>query len=726
MSFDATNIVPVEYQDLFTIISPVDKSGILKIIKNNAQSDNIYERFYFGLMEYLTTFKNEDISPLVFVMFAQIAQDTERKEKILELMEMFPKSPELQYYKIEFESDKGNFEDIDSVLSLTRLPKDERTQIFNQLVSADKLAKIILELQSFESEFRYYVQKQDYEKVKEVYSLAEKIWKRSLVWIKNKPIIFLIEQIITLILSYANILISMETVDAAVDFFEQEEIQAVIEQAQSTFTKSSILYVSANIYYSASQPQKAIKQMEIAISLLPEVFGRKKWKSNFYHNYAVMLTIIDLNRSIDAFEKSLELLDETEDYQSIIHTLSNLVSLKMEINAVDEAREMLKKIVALIDEKEELATPFRVYSVAVNAISLEDPLLARKYLDLLKKKVEENPTPKNMGHLTGANMYYYMDLEINYEEVIKWGTDYLYYVNKENNYLNIVTALFNLTVAEFQFYKMAGRNRYLNASKKRLTELLSFIGKLEQEDYLAIKNALLACYEILLDNYQIAGEFIAAIPEVVTVDVIKITDMLKELYSYLLGIVASERIESDDTTKATAEKYPGQTLFNEIASNKDAALANVSHIIERCLNLLIALPTEFKPNKADINLILLINNAGIAIFTRVFNEKLMDKYLISNFISAINSFGIELFGSRVPYFSIKRGDNIILFQNVNSELNLAMIANQENYDSISKLNSLAKEIKDYLLMNETDISNILLADRKFFEWMDKSINEMIS
>ena len=726
MSFDATDIVPIEYQDLFAIISPVEKSGILKVIKNNTQSENIYERFYFGLKEYLTKYKNEDISPLVFIMFAQIAQDTERKEKILELMDMFPNSTELKFYKIDFESDKGNFEDIDSVIKLSRLSDSERTQIFNRLVSADKLAKIILEIQSFDSEFRYYVQKQDFDKVKEVYTIAEEIWKQSLDWIKNKPIAFLIEQIITLILSYANILLSMVNVDAAVEYFEQEEIQAVIDQAQSTFNKCSILYVSANIYYSASQPQKAIKQMEKAISILPQVFGRKQWKSNFYHNYAVMLTIIDLKKSIEAFETSLELLNDTEDYQSIIHTLSNLVSLKMEIQAVDEAREMLREIVALIDENEELATPFRVYSVAVNAISLEEPLLAKKYLDLLKVKVDENPTPKNMGHLTGANLYYYMDLEINYEEVVKWGTDYLYYVTKENNYLNIVTALFNLTIAEYQFYKMSGRNRYLNASKKRLNELLSFIGKLDQDDYLAIKNAVLACYELLLDNHQIAGDYIAAIPEVVTEEVLKITDMLKQLYSFILEIIASEKITSEDATKTPINKYPGQTLFNEIASNKDAALVNVSHLIERCLNILIALPTEFKPKKADINLILLINNAGIAIFTRVFDEKLMDKYLISNFISAINSFGNELFGSRVPYFSIKRGNNIILFQNVNSDLNLAMIASQENYDSISKLNILAKEIKDYLYTNKTDISNIITVDSELYDWLDTNIDEMMS
>ncbi len=724
MSFDATDIVPIEYKDLFAVISPVEKSGILRIIKNNKELENIYERFYFGLLDYLTTYQNEDISSLVFIMFAQVAQDTERKGKIIELIELFPKSHELQFSKIQSETDKGNFEDIGSVLALTRLSDEERNQTFNRLISADKLAKIILDLQSFDFELRYYIQKQDYDKVKEIYSNAEKIWKQSLNWIKDKPIIFLIEQIILLILSYANTLSSIINVDAAVSFFEEDDVQKVLKQAQSTFSKCTIAYVSANIYYSASQPQKAVQQLEKAISLLSSVFGRKQWKSNFYHNYAVMLTIIDTDRSIEAFEKSLEFLDESEDHQSIATTLSNLISLKMEIKAVNEAREMLLKLVNLIEKNEELATPFRVYSVAVNAISLEDPLLAKKYLEILRKKTEENPTPKNMGNFAGANLYYYTDLEINYEKATKWGSEYLYYVNKENNYLNIVTALFNITLTEFQFYKMAKRNRYLNASKKRLKELLSFIGKLEREDYLAIKNALLASYEILLDNYQIAREYLDAIPETTNKEATKITAMLRELFSFILTI-STEKKENDGA-QPKKEKFPRQTLFNEIATNKDTALAHLINIIDQGLNAIIALPTEFQPGKADIKLILLLNNAGIAVYTKMFDERMMDKHLISNFIAAINSFGNELFGTHVPYFSITRGNNIILFQNVNPDLNLAMIANQENYDSISKLNSFAKEIKDYLYTNETKIMNLLQANDTFYKWLERSIEEMMS
>ena len=55
-----------------------------------------------------------------------------------------------------------------------------------------------------------------------------------------------------------------------------------------------------------------------------------------------------------------------------------------------------------------------------------------------------------------------------------------------------------------------------------------------------------------------------------------------------------------------------------------------------------------------------------------------------------------------------------------------MIANQENYDSISKLNSLAKEIKDYVKSNDADVSNFLQKDSKMFNWLEESIDELLS
>ena len=53
MSFEATDIIPIEYQSIFNIISPLEKSGILKIIKKDFVDikDN-YEKFLLGLQEY--------------------------------------------------------------------------------------------------------------------------------------------------------------------------------------------------------------------------------------------------------------------------------------------------------------------------------------------------------------------------------------------------------------------------------------------------------------------------------------------------------------------------------------------------------------------------------------------------------------------------------------------------------------------------------------------------
>lgn len=729
MSFNITEIVPVEYQDLFKIISPIEKSAILKVIREEIKSENIYEQFYFGLQKYLVKYQNEDISPLVFIMFGQVVQDLEKIEKIEQLLELFPKSPELKLYIIEAETEKGEFQEIETVLSLARLADEERTRIFHRLVSADRLAKVILDLKSFEFEMGYYVQKQDYDKVSKLYSQIEKIWKAVLEWLKKEPIIFIIEQISALILQYANILMSIKDVETAVQFFEREDNQAVFQQCESVFARTSMLYVSANVYYSASQPKKAIEMMEKAINLLPQVFGRKPWKANFYHNYAVMLSLIDIEKCIEAFEQNLELIKDSEDYQSIAQTLSNLINLKIDNNQEDEAKEMLKQLVVILEKSQNLITPFRAYAVVVNAITLEDYKLAQEYLTILKEKVDENPTFKSKGWYAGAKMYYYLDVEINYPEMMKWGNEYLYYVNKEKNYLNITTALFNLCIADFRFYKMTTKKQYLNSSKKRLNELLTFIGKLQQPEYIATKNVILAGYEILVNNYNAANQLLEEIPEISNSEVNENVQIINQLLSFAKEIDETEKRKKEQAEETTEEeklvKYPQEPLFNKIATNKDMIDVYVTQIINNALQELIAIPTDFKPIKADIKLIILLNNAGLPVYTKIFDRQQINQQLISSFISAINSFANELFGSKEPYFSFERGNNIILFQTISTELNLAIIANKENYDSISKLNAFAKEVHDYLEVNEQALDTTIAEDSAFYKWLEKAIEEIM-
>ncbi len=157
----------------------------------------------------------------------------------------------------------------------------------------------------------------------------------------------------------------------------------------------------------------------------------------------------------------------------------------------------------------------------------------------------------------------------------------------------------------------------------------------------------------------------------------------------------SKRKEEAEGEKAQVTSY-SEPLMQELVSNKDAAKVMVMHMIEKTLEELVQLPQQVEPIKADIKLILLINNAGLTIFTKIFDVQKMNQQLISNFISAIDSFGKQLFGTKEPYFSISRGNNIILYQNVNEDLNIAFIVSQENYDSIMKLNMLSKEISEYL------------------------------
>jgi hypothetical protein len=728
MSFSLEEAVPKEYHSFFKVISPIEKTALLKVFEK-IESDNAYEKLYYGLKDYLVKYQNEDISPLIFVMFGQIVQDVEKDEKINQMIELFPNSSELQLYKIESETEKGNFEDIEKVIAFSRLEDKERGQLTNRLVSANRLAKAILDLRSYIFEMRYYSQKKEEEKVKEIYRKAEKICKEMLDWSAKKESLLLIEEVARLILQYANLLMSIDDVETALKFFERKDIQEIFDQCQSTYSKASILYVKANIYYSASKPQEAIKIMEKGINYLEKVYGKKAWKANFYHNYGVMLSIIDVEKCIEAFETSLELIKDSEDYQSIAHTLSNLINLKMDNNQDQEAKEMLRQLVDLLDNNKNIITTFRAYSVVVNAISLGEKKLVKDYLPILKEAADKSPNYKNKGFYAGANLYYYMDLDINYQKCHYWGNEYLYYVTKEKNYLTTTTALFNLCIADLRFYKMTARNRFLDVSKKHLNELLTLIGKLELPQYVALKNTILAGYEILVDNYNSAKKYLQDIPEIEDKETIEDVQIMRRLLHYKQELAKNNKNNNEDTKSAakTTEllDQPDELLLNKIINNNENIEIFVTREIELLLQKIIAIPSDYKPIQAEIRLMLLINKAGSAIYTKIIDPQRINRQLVSNFISAINSFAKELFGSDEPYFSFKRGNNIILYQNINPELSIAMIANQENYDSISKLNILTKEINDYLDKNDVELAYGLDDDSSFKKWLDKSLSEIM-
>ena len=193
----------------------------------------------------------------------------------------------------------------------------------------------------------------------------------------------------------------------------------------------------------------------------------------------------------------------------------------------------------------------------------------------------------------------------------------------------------------------------------------------------------------------------------------------------------SQLLEFSRRKKSEEEKDEKEILFtepllNEIATNKDAAKVMVMHVLESTMEELVQLPQQIDPIKADIKLILLINNAGLTIYTKIFDSQKMNQQLISNFISAIDSFGKQLFGTTEPYFSISRGNNIILYQNITDDLNLAFIVSQENYDAIMKLNTLSKEISEFMIDKSLILNKELEESSPLYNWLEEKVAELLN
>ncbi|NHJ40845.1 MAG: tetratricopeptide repeat protein, partial [Asgard group archaeon] len=559
MSFEATDIVPIEYQSLFKIISPIEKSGILKIIKENyLELKDKYEALFLGIKDYLISFKTEDISSLVFIMFGQISMDLTKNQDIPEMLEIYPNSPELQFYNIQLLVDKGIFDGIDETIKNARLEDDQRNMIFNRLVAADKLANVIMDMQSFLLEIMYFGMKEEYEKIPEVIEKAEETWKRAVKWSESKEVLFVLELAAKMIIQKTQILMNAQDLDTAIKFYENEEIQEVIKLCRSTIMKANILHVAAMLYYSAGQPTKGLNHMEKAIKLIEQVHGRNSWKATFYHNLGYMYVLVDTDKCIEVYEKCIEILEGTEDLQSVASALSNLIGLHTQANRKGEARKYLKQLVEILDSSDELVTPFRAYAVASNAMTLDDYELAKKYLEKLDEKVTQAPTLMNKAISASAKFGYYLDVEINSEMAYKYGEESLYYFNKQKDYLNALASVYNLVNTDFQFYKITEKDRYLNSAKKRLNELLTLVGALDLPEWVANKNVALAGFEILSQNFALAEKFTDEIPDSKEPKIAKNKKMIKQLLEF-------SKLAYNKSATETKPEF-SEPLLNEIAN----------------------------------------------------------------------------------------------------------------------------------------------------------------
>ena len=721
MSFEAKDIIPVEYQAIFNIISPIEKSGILKVVKEDFEdTKDRYERYLQSLKTYLEKYQGEDISSIVFIMYAQIATDMQRDDLILDMLELYPESPELQFFKILIDVDKGIFDGIEEVIKKTRLDDANRNTILTRLVAADKLATIIMDLQSFALEMSFFSQKEEYDKIEAIYEKAEEIWKRTVEWVKEKDIVYVNELATRLILQYTSFLNSAKGTTEAIKYYERPENGEIYNLCQSAVMKANILHMASMLYYQAGEPNKATKLLEKAIKLHKKVHGRNSWKASFYHNLAYMYNIVDTDKCIEAYKTGLELLEGTEDYQSMATTISNLIGLYTQLNKKSDARKYLMELVKILEKSDELVTPFRAYAVASNALSLDEYQLANKYMEKLEEKVNQQPTLFNKAILSGFKMFYNLDAVINSEQAYMWGEESLYYFNKQKDYLNALSSLFNLVSLDFEFYKITWKDRYLNSARKRLNELFTLIGILKQPEFVANKHIILAGYEILHKNFNEAKALLDSIPEIKEEEIEVKSKMINQLLDF--AIKQNETPEGEEEKKVDVST---ELIINEIASNKDALNIFVMHLIEKTLQEFLQLPQNIDPIKADIKLLLLINTAGLTIYEQILDVQKMNQQLISNFISAINSFGEQLFGTSEPYFSFKRGDNTILFQSVNENLNLAFIVSQENYDAIMKLNTLSKEINEFITDKKLPLDKTLDEKSEFYKWLQEKINTIM-
>lgn len=719
IDFDNVETIPQYYRSLLNVLSPLEKSAIMKLVNKQQNPDLSPNEFFLaGLKDYLLKYQGEDISPLIFIIIGSLISTLEKEQLLDEVLALYPDSPELRLFKIEQQFCRGIFEDLSAILPRVRLKPDQRELFFKRIPSAEKLAAIILELHSYYLELRYHLAQDVFTTSSDCYRAAESIWQRVLEWTERQPIAYLYELIAQIIIQYIQIQFSTVEMSNIVTFYEREDIQDIFAQATQTITKAEINQTGAMAYYSAGNPQKAVNLMEKALSFLPQVPGRNEWKSGFYHNYARIMYLLDTERAIELMEESIAFLEGTTNLQSLTSTLSNYMGILIDCGYHSKGKAALQQLVRILDVHEGLINTFQAYAIATNALTLENLPLANKYLKILRERIEEDPTVNNKSYYTNAMLQYYVEGEINYPEFSHWAEENLFYITQLKDYQNVLFTLETIAKTEFDFYKMTKKKLYLARARKRINEMFSLLEALESPEYLARKAVISAALEILSENYPKAEKLLPSI----SIDSSEITldcQMLQELLLFSQQL-KEERGGSEKISEAQEESV----FIQKIASSNGMIFSLLTQIVEENLGRLTSTIDHIpEPVKAEIQMILLTYH-GMGVYTKVFDKQSIDKQLISGFISAIDNFANELFGKKEPYFSFARGEDIILFQKVTEHLNLAMIVRQESFDALMKLHRLTRELEVFLEENPIELGTSLTDSSPVIQFLKEKVDEI--
>ncbi|MDH5402776.1 MAG: hypothetical protein OEZ01_01390 [Candidatus Heimdallarchaeota archaeon] len=426
--------------------------------------------------------------------------------------------------------------------------------------------------------------------------------------------------------------------------------------------------------------------------------------SIYYHILAVSSTKYKTTTEIiETYKKSIKLKEEIGENEQLAIGYNNIGHSYWQNNELDIAIHYLQKSYLINQKiKNEENQSLNLINLIQIMIQKEELNLANDYLIRLKEIYERN----NQNKLVDRYFHYC------HAYILSRSNSFRDKVQAEDTFRDIIYSEFKIAfihirsiyhLCELYLYQLKlGFNEDVFNEFNILIDLLHEYG-LETELYLVMHKASLLVSKLLI-----------------------IQNKFTEAKEILLRLIEETREYGDrlitNLISIELEKLLDLEKLDTISDNTAEKLKN-----DRSLDNII---TSFLSNTKIPNIqnrekpvaLVILRDDGLHIYSRIFDHKSeFNTHLVSNFLSAMNSFGNEIFGSQDGFIEkLKYMDHYITIRRRGDAL-YSYIFKNETTMSIYTINQVIAKLSIYF----NNLNSVIVIDKEQRKKIDNIIDEII-
>ena len=344
----------------------------------------------------------------------------------------------------------------------------------------------------------------------------------------------------------------------------------------------------------------------------------------------------NLEDALIYYKVALSRAEKNENQILAASILYNLISLLIEWDLINEAKEYLDKLHSIQQENE--------YQI----INLRHKIAQGIILNCDKRLVSRMKAQEIFREISEAEI---IDYEI------------------------FILAMFNLLETLLFEFGLTGNGEVLDEVKSLLLKLQQIANKQNSYSLLAKTSLLESKLALLEMNFEKAA---IELSNALTIA------QTKELTSLAILISLEQDIFIQQKNKWK------EVIQDEIPLKNRIEIAHMENLFEFMVDNKFLKSTDIKQ---EYPILLMVNSeGGMNLFTNLFDKNIkIDSFLVSSFLSAIDSFSKEMFASTGSIETIKHQDYTILIKSID-KLSFSYVYKGHSYHAIQKLEEFIKKI----------------------------------